>query len=116
MRASAILFSLAAKSLLNRRLTAGLTVLSVAVSVALLIGVDRVRTEARTSFTNTISGADLIVGARSGPINLLLYSVFRIGDATNNIGWESYQEIRARPKKSLGRFRSRWVIPIGVSG
>ena len=107
MRISTILFSLAAKSLLNRRLTAGLTVLSVAVSVALLIGVDRVRSEARTSFTNTISGADLIVGARSGPLNLLLYSVFRIGDATNNIGWESYQEIRARPEVA-------WTIPISL--
>ena len=102
-----VLVSLAIRSLANRRLTAGLTVLSVAVSVALLIGVDRLRTEARTSFTSTISGADLIVGARSGPINLLLYSVFRIGDATNNISWESYGEIAARPEVA-------WTIPISL--
>ena len=102
-----VLVSLAVRSLANRRLTAGLTVLSVAVSVALLIGVDRLRTEARTSFTSTISGADLIVGARSGPINLLLYSVFRIGDATNNISWASYGEIGARPDVA-------WTIPISL--
>ena len=102
-----VLVSLALRSLANRRLTAGLTVLSVAVSVALLIGVDRLRTEARASFTSTISGADLIVGARSGPINLLLYSVFRIGDATNNISWASYGEIVARPDVS-------WTIPISL--
>ena len=102
-----VLVSLALKSLANRRLTAGLTVLSVAVSVALLIGVDRLRTEARASFTSTISGADLIVGARSGPINLLLYSVFRIGDATNNISWDSYGEIAARPGVA-------WTIPISL--
>ena len=102
-----VLVSLALRSLANRRLTAGLTVLSVAVSVALLIGVDRLRTEARASFTSTISGADLIVGARSGPINLLLYSVFRIGDATNNISWDSYGEIAARPGVA-------WTIPISL--
>lgn len=102
-----VLVSLALRSLANRRLTAGLTVLSVAVSVALLIGVDRLRTEARASFTSTISGADLIVGARSGPINLLLYSVFRIGDATNNISWGSYGEIAARPGVA-------WTIPISL--
>ena len=102
-----VLLSLALRSLANRRLTAGLTVLSVAVSVALLIGVDRLRTEARASFTSTISGADLIVGARSGPINLLLYSVFRIGDATNNISWGSYGEIAARPGVA-------WTIPISL--
>ncbi|MDE0452696.1 MAG: ABC transporter permease [Gammaproteobacteria bacterium] len=102
-----VLVSLAFRSLANRRLTAGLTVLSVAVSVALLIGVDRLRTEARTSFTSTISGADLIVGARSGPINLLLYSVFRIGDATNNISWDSYGQIAARPGVA-------WTIPISL--
>ena len=107
MGSGRVLVTLAAKSLVNRRLTAGLTVLSVAMSVALLIGVDRIRTEARSSFTNTISGADLIVGARSGPINLLLYSVFRIGDATNNIGWDSYQEIAARPEVA-------WTIPISL--
>ena len=102
-----VLVSLAFRSLANRRLTAGLTVLSVAVSVALLIGVDRLRTEARSSFTSTISGADLIVGARSGPINLLLYSVFRIGDATNNISWDSYGQIAARPGVA-------WTIPISL--
>lgn len=104
---SGILVSLALKSLLNRRGTAALTVVSVAVSVALLVGVDRIRTEAKSSFMNTISGADLVIGARSGPLNLLLYSVFRIGDATNNIGWDSYQEIAARPEVA-------WTIPISL--
>ena len=106
-RRRGVLLELAAKSLLNRRLTAGLTVLSVAVSVALLIGVDRIRTETRAGFTNTITGADLIVGARGGPINLLLYSVFRIGDATSGLRWTSYQEIAARPEVA-------WTIPLSL--
>lgn len=102
-----VLVGLAVKSVLNRRLTAGLTVLSVAVSVALLVGVDRIRTEARAGFANTISGADLIVGARGGPLNLLLYSVFRIGDATSGISWDSYEDIAARPEVA-------WTIPLSL--
>ena len=68
------MFTLALKSLGNRRFTTILTILSIALSVALLLGVERIRKEARTSFTNTVSGTDLIVGARSGPVQLLFYS------------------------------------------
>lgn len=100
-------FGLAWKSLANRRFTAALTVLSIALSVTLLIGVERVRQEARASFANTISGTDLIVGARGGTVQLLLYSVFRIGNATNNISWQSYQDIAAHPKVA-------WTVPISL--
>lgn len=98
---------LALKSLRNRKFTVGMTVLSIGLSVALLLGVERIRSESRNSFTNTISGTDLVVGARSGPIQLLLYSVFRIGHATNNISWQSYQEIAGLPAVS-------WTIPISL--
>ncbi len=98
---------LAFKSLRNRKFTAGLTIVSIGLSVALLLGVERIRTESRNSFTNTISGTDLVVGARSGPIQLLLYSVFRIGHATNNISWQSYKEISELPVVS-------WTIPISL--
>jgi putative ABC transport system permease protein len=101
------ILSLAWKSLSNRRFTALLTVVSIALSVTLLVGVERLRTEARSSFANTLSGTDLIVGARSGPVQLLLYTVFRIGDATNNISWESYQEIAANPNVA-------WTVPISL--
>ena len=63
----------------------------------LLLGVEKVRTGARQSFADTISGTDLIVGARSGSIQLLLYAVFRIGNATNNITWKTYRGIAAAP-------------------
>ena len=99
--------SLVFKSLLNRRATAILTVASIAVSAGLLSVVDRVRTDAQTSFANTISGTDLIIGARSGDLNLLLYSVFRIGNPTNNITWDSYETISTRPEVD-------WAIPFSL--
>lgn len=98
---------LAWKSLLNRRFSAGLTLLSIALSVSLLVGVERLRYEAQTSFANTLSGTDLIVGARGGSVQLLLYAVFRLGHATHNISWESYQAIAAHP-------RVAWTVPLSL--
>lgn len=91
----------------NRRTTTLLTILSVAISVILLLGVERVRTQAKQSFANTISGTDLIVGARSGQVNLLLYSIFRIGNPTNNISWQSYQSLIKNPKV-------KWTVPLSL--
>lgn len=102
-----IVWKLALKSLRNRWLTALLTVLAISVSTALLLGVEKVRNGARQSFADTISGTDLIVGARSGSIQLLLYSVFRIGNATNNISWASYDEISRHPDVA-------WIVPLSL--
>jgi putative ABC transport system permease protein len=101
------LLPLAARSLWNRRVAALLTVFTIAVSVTLLLGVQKLRTEARNSFASTISGTDLIVGARSGPVNLLLYSVFRVGDATANVSWQSYEMVARHPDVA-------WTIPISL--
>lgn len=94
-------------SLVARALTVGMTILAIALSVALYLGVEKVRTGAKASFADTISGTDLIVGARSGSVQLLLYSVFRIGNATNNLTWESYQDIAARPEVD-------WIVPLSL--
>lgn len=102
-----MILRLAMGSLLARALTVGMTVLAIALSVALFLGVEKIRTGARASFADTISGTDLIVGARSGSVQLLLYSVFRIGNATNNVTWESYQDIAARPEVD-------WIVPISL--
>ena len=69
------LLPLAVKSLLNRKMTALLTVIAIAFSFLVLLGVEKIRTSARLSFANTISGTDIIVGARTGEIQLLLLSV-----------------------------------------
>ncbi len=102
-----ILVRIALKSAWHRRASLALTILSIAISISLLLGVDKIRKEAKNSFINTISQTDLIVGARSGPTNLLLYSVFRIGNATNNVSWESYKEITTMDEVA-------WSIPISL--
>lgn len=98
---------LAARSLWNRRGTAALTVFSIAVSVMLLTGIETLRSETRAGFARTISGTDLVVGARSGPLNLLLYAVFRIGEPTANVSWDSYQLVARHADVA-------WTIPLSL--
>lgn len=102
-----MIFRLAIGSLVARALTVAMTVLAIALSVALFLGVEKLRMGAKASFADTISGTDLIVGARSGSVQLLLYSVFRIGNATNNVTWESYRDLAARPEVD-------WIVPISL--
>ena len=81
--------------------------MSVALSVFVLLGVEHVRQEARSGFASTVSGIDLIVGARTGDINLLLLSIFRIGNATANVTWEAFEDINALDQVS-------WIVPISL--
>ncbi|CAN7303605.1 MULTISPECIES: ABC transporter permease [unclassified Variovorax] len=101
------LFGIAWKSAWNRRFTLALTVLSIALSTFLLLGVERIRTELRENFSSSVSGTDLIVGARTGSSQLLLYSVFRIGAATNNMQWKSVQALAQHPGVD-------WVLPLSL--
>ena len=101
------LLSLAWQSAWNRRFTLALTICAIALSSFMLLGVERIRTDLRDSFTSAVSGADLVVGARTGSVQLLLYSVFHVGAATNNIRWSSVQEIERQRGVA-------WVIPLSL--
>jgi putative ABC transport system permease protein len=102
-----MLLSLAYRSLKNRKLTSILTLLSLALSVSLWIGIEHIRVGARESFSNTISQTDLIVGARGGSLQLLLYTVFHMGSPTANVSYESYEKIKNQPAVL-------WTIPISL--
>lgn len=98
---------LALRSLRNRRLTTILTVLSIALSVALLVGVETVRRGIRESFAGTIRETDLIVGARGGSQQLLLSSIFGLGSPAGSIEWSTYQKWARHPAV-------KWTIPISL--
>jgi putative ABC transport system permease protein len=102
-----MLFKLAWLSLLNRKVSVLLTIASISLSVIIVVGVEHIRSQAEQSFNRTVSGVDLIIGARTSQLNLLLYSVFRIGNPSNNISWESYQLIASDD-------RVAWTIPISL--
>ncbi|MDG1144294.1 MAG: ABC transporter permease, partial [Burkholderiales bacterium] len=98
---------LAIKSLLDRRGSVLVSLLAMSVSIFVLLGVEHIRHQTKENFSNTVSGVDLIVGARTGSVNLLLYSVFRVGNPTNNIRWDTYKKIASSRKVD-------WAIPISL--
>jgi len=95
------------RSLCERKVSVLLTMGALTLSILVLVGIEHLRQSARSGFARTVSGVDLIVGARTGDINLLLYAVFRLGDASNNIQWRSYQEIATSPDVA-------WTIPLSL--
>lgn len=99
------LLSLAWASLKNRRMATALTIVSIALSVALLVGVEQIRAGARESFSGTISQTDLIVGPRAGTVSLLLYTVFRMGAPLNNIEYATWEHFDKHPAVA-------WTIPL----
>jgi putative ABC transport system permease protein len=101
------MIALAIRSAWNRRFVLSLVVLSIALSTFLLLGIERLRQDVRANFSQAVSGTDLIVGARTGPVQLLLYAVFRIGNATNNIRYTSAE--------AIGQLRGvAWVVPLSL--
>lgn len=103
----AYFLQLAWKSAWNRRLTLGLMLFVISLSVCLLLAVERLRNDAREGFSHAVSGTDLVVGARTSPVQLMLYAVFRIGEATNNISWQSYLDLQKKPAVA-------WAVPLSL--
>ena len=101
------LLALAWSSAWNRKGTLSLVVFSIALSTTLLLGMERVRTQVRDSFVQAVSGTDLVVGARGSELQLLLYAVFHMGKASNNMGWDSAQRLAQRRDVA-------WTIPISL--
>jgi putative ABC transport system permease protein len=65
------------------------------------------RSDVRQNFAQSVSGTDLIVGARTGPMQLLLYAVFRVGGATNNVRIDSLEAIAKHRAVA-------WMVPLSL--
>ena len=102
-----MLTTIAVESLKRRKNTALLTLVSIVISVSLLLSVDIIRTQVKSSFTRTVSGVDVIVGAPSGQLNLLLSSVFNLTTPSRGISWGSVSSLNSDPRVS-------WLIPLSL--
>lgn len=102
-----MLLKLLLASLWSRRVMAILTCTSIGISMLVLIGVEHLRVQVKNNFERTVSGVDLIVGSRTSGINLLLFSVFKIGNPSNNVQWKSYQDI-------VNKKQVAWSVPLSM--
>ena len=100
-------FKIVLKSLQDRKGSVLLTLMAMTISIFVILGVEHIRQQTKKSFESTLSDTDLVIGSRSGSLNLLLYSVFRIGSPTNNINWSSFKTISRDSKVE-------WAIPLSL--
>lgn len=99
--------TIAWRSALSRWTTLIWVVVAVALTVVSVLGIERLRETAKNNFSNAVTGVDLLVGPRSSATQLLLYSVFRVGEATANMSWPIAKSIDSHPAVA-------WTIPISL--
>lgn len=101
------LLRLSIRSLAARKGPVLLSLVAIALSVGLLVTTEKVREGVRQGFENTITGVDLVVGARTGPLSLVLYTVFRLGDPLQSVSWETFSQVANHRDVA-------WVVPISL--
>ena len=101
------LLNIARQSAWNRRSTLVWVVVSLALATALLWTLERLRHDIRQSFSQSVSGVDLIVGARSSPVQLMRFTVFHIGSVPQSMSMDSVQKLAQHRSVS-------WVVPLSL--
>jgi putative ABC transport system permease protein len=102
-----MLVRLAWFSLWHRRGALALLVIAMALSIALLFFIERLRSDIRTSFAQSISGTDLVVGPRGHPGQLLLSTVFHLGEPRSALGIETLGWLQQQQAVA-------WTVPISL--
>lgn len=90
-----------------RKLSIALSISAIALGMALFLGIEKLRIGIQESFTGMISKTDLVIGARTSPIDLILSTVFHIGSVSKNIEYKTFQKIQQKPSV-------KWAIPISL--
>jgi putative ABC transport system permease protein len=99
---------LAWRSIRQRPLSSILTTISVSLGVALTIAIIALRDSARASYLETARGYDVIIGPTSGsPLQIVLNTMFHVGDAGGTIPWEAYETVQKDP-------RVKYAVPYAV--
>ncbi|MFM8413851.1 MAG: FtsX-like permease family protein [Planctomycetota bacterium] len=102
------LLGIAWRSIRQRLFTSGLTALSLALGVALVVATLVIGGVVRDAFASGQGlGYNLIVGAKGSPLQLVLNSVYLVSKPIENIPWSFYQEFlpaEARGDRVAGRY------------
>ncbi|WP_299675879.1 ABC transporter permease [uncultured Tenacibaculum sp.] len=74
-----------------------LSVFTLALSVALLLGIQQLKSSFEHQIENNLAGIDLVVGAKGSPLQLVLASVLHIDNPTGNISYKEAKKIGKNP-------------------
>ena len=92
------LFTIAYKSIRQRALASSLTCLSVSLGVMLMVIVLSGFAIVEKNFSQNSVNYDLIVGPKGSSLQLILNTVYRIGDPVGNLPYRFYREMQDDPR------------------
>jgi putative ABC transport system permease protein len=102
------LLGIAWRNIRQRLVTSGLTALSLALGVALVVATLVTGAVVKRAFESGAGlGYNMIVGAKGSPLQLVLNSVYLISKPIENIPWSTYQDFLPAARRadgSAGRF------------
>ncbi|MFQ3599136.1 MAG: ABC transporter permease [Chloroherpetonaceae bacterium] len=100
-------FSLVLSNIAQRKISVFLTALSVALGVALIAATLDIKRQVEEKFSQTSVGYELILGAKGSPLQLVLNTVYHLGNPTGNLPYSTYEMYRRSPFVS-------YAIPMGL--
>ncbi len=101
------IFSLVLSNIAQRKVSVVLTALSVALGVALIAATLDIKRQVEEKFSQTSVGYELILGAKGSPLQLVLNTVYHLGNPTGNLPYSVYELYRKSPFVS-------YAIPMGL--
>jgi putative ABC transport system permease protein len=100
-------FTLVLRNISQRALSVVLTGISVALGVALISATVEIRRQVEENFNQASVGYEMIVGAKGSALQLVLNTVYQLGDPVGNIPYATYLRYRNHPMVS-------YAIPYGL--
>ncbi|WP_335967088.1 ABC transporter permease [Galbibacter sp. PAP.153] len=88
---------LSIKNIFHKPLYSLLSLISLAISIGLLIGIRQMDTSIRRHFENSTGKIDMIIGAKGSPLQLVLSSALHIDNPTGNIPYRQAKKIAKNP-------------------
>ena len=109
------LFGIAWRNIRQRPLTSGLTALSLAFGVALVVATLVTGSLVQRAFESGSGlGYNMIVGAKGSPLQLVLNTVYFISRPIENVGWDFYEEFLPAARRADG-IDGKYAASTGVA-
>jgi putative ABC transport system permease protein len=91
------IWKISLQNLKSKPLYTFLSVLVLSLSIALLIGINQLKTSFEYQMENNLGNIDLVIGAKGSPLQLILASVLHIDNPTGNISYAEAKKIVKNP-------------------
>lgn len=91
------IWKISIKNLFHKPLYTLLSIISLAISIGLLLGIRQLDTAVKQQFDNSLGNIDLVIGAKGSPLQLVLASVMHIDNPTGNISYQEAKKISKNP-------------------